>query len=154
MKKLVACLMLFAFSFYFAGCATAPSGARTFTPQGRLFAHLGTSIAVGKFCDANPHYTARVAQIAGEIRAMTADGVFSTVDDVMAAVAGKIHLGTLSAEEQAMLRDMLAALTAELKDRIPQAQITSEYLLTVSEIAGWIEDSARARLVPPPAPAG
>jgi len=151
MKKLVVCLMLFALSFHFSGCMTTPEGVRTFTPQGKLYGRLGASLAVAAFAAKEPEHLPRLADIAGQIRLQAADGAFSSVDAVFAAVREKIDWEKLHPADRPLIEDLLAALEAELRQRIPQVELASAHLLTVAEVAGWIEDSARARLEIPPA---
>lgn len=134
-------------AFLLTGCQTnANTGVHEFTPTGKLLARFGTSVAVGKVCENNPKHAARIAEIAGQIRVMSQDGMFSTVDAVMVEVDRRIRWENLTEGEASMVRDMLAALAAELKSRIGEQQLASAYLLTVSEIALWVEESARARI--------
>lgn len=138
---LTACLL--SLSVVLGGCVNGQ-----LTPTGKLAGRLGASLAVGALCDKKPEYAARIAEIAGQVRMGAESGALTTVDLAIAAASDAIHWEKLTLEEQGLVRDLLAAVADELKTRLGSLELPADRLVTVAEVAGWIETSARNRIPP------
>ena len=129
-------------SFVTSGCAT------TGDARGKLIAQLAVQYAVGKVLENNPTYAPRVAQIAAEVGA-AAGNEASTVPLVMALVRGKIDFAKLSPADVTLVNALLTVVEAELTARIEGGVLSPDNAVKVREVAGWIEQAARA-YVPSP----
>lgn len=130
--------------FYFTGCASTGN-----TDQMKLIERAAVSYAVIKVIDKHPEKAAKVLAISHAVRQVAGTDGFNTVDLLMAFVRSKADFSKLDPADQMLAGVLLDAVQAELKSRVGGGVLTSDKLLIVGEVAGWIEDAAK--MVTPPA---
>ena len=133
----------------FTGCVTTGTGPTPATQK--AIAKLAVQYAVLKVANNNPEKAAKAAAIAVQVKALAGGQGANTVDLLIAIV--RVEVGKLNLKaEDALLADALVDLVAqELEARLGSGVLTSEKLLIVGEVAGWIVDAAA--LVPSNSPA-
>lgn len=141
---LVCCLSA-SCSFLTVGCTTLPEGDKA------LIVHYAIAKAVGEVVKKDPARAERIVAIAGAVRQLAGNEQVSSVAMLDAFIRSKIDWSKLDAADQVMVNLLLERIKQRLEAKIGADPITGAKLLVVAEIAGWIEDAARASLPPTPA---
>lgn len=147
MKNIII-ILLAAISLLFAGCATT-DGTGVSPDQTKLLAKVAVSYAVIKVADKHPEKAAKILAISHEVRAIAGGEGFNTVDLLMTFVRAKVDLSKLDPADQMLAGILLDTIATQLKAKVGSGVLTSDKLLIVGEVAGWIEDAAR--IAAPPA---
>lgn len=121
------------------GCQSTGSN-----PSGEVLAQAAVVYATAKVIENNPAYAPRIAQIAAEVRAVSAGEAATTVDMVISLARAKIDWASLSPADAALVNLLLDAVKAELTARLGAAELPTDKLLVVAKVAGWIEQAAIA----------
>jgi hypothetical protein len=139
-------LCLLCGSLLLPGCTTAGR------PDTMLIAQVAVTYGVGKVLENNPDYAGRVAAIAAEV-GKAAGGEASTVSAVMQLARTKIDWSELTPADATLVNLLLITVEVELTKRVEAGVLSPEKALLVQEVAGWIENAARA-YVPASGPTG
>ncbi len=134
---LVCCLSV-SCSFLSTGCATTANGDRS------LLVHAGVSYATAKVIKGDAERAQRVVAIAGAVRQLAGNEQVESVALLDAYIRGRIDWTKLDAADQVLVNVLLLEVRNVLEKRIGADPITGAKLLVVAEVAGWIEDAARA----------
>lgn len=135
--KLVSIILALAFGLgAFVGCAS------TSADQQKVIAKLAVSFAVLKVADKSPEKAARIVAIAQEVKALAGSDGANTVDLLMSLVRAKVAAQKLDAADQLLAGALVDMVGTELKTRLGSGVLTSDKLLVVGEVAGWIVDAA------------
>lgn len=146
MKKTSRILVIAAALLSLVGCSTTST-----TGQQKVVAKLAVQYAVLKVADKKPEKAARIAAIAKEVQAIAGKDGANTVDLLMSVARTKVASLNLAAPDQVLAGALLDMIGEELKGRLGTGVLSSEKLLIVGEVAGWIVDASA--LVPAAAPA-
>lgn len=111
-------------------------------------ARLAVEYATLKAIDEKPDRAARVAKIAGQVRANAEGGASATVALIRTAVLAEIRWDKLDQADALLIRSLIDVAAAELEKRVGDGLIDPEQRLIVAEVAGWIESAALAVRVP------
>lgn len=146
MKRLLQLLALCSFAVALpiaqTGCTTA--GTSAISPdQTKLLAKVAVQYAVLKVAEKHPDKAAKILEISHAVRAVAGSDGFNTVDLLMDFVRVKANIASLSPADQLLAGTLLDAIQAELKAKIGNGTLTTDKLLIVGEVAGWIEDAAK-----------
>jgi hypothetical protein len=112
--------------------------------RNELLAQAAVVYATAKVIENNPAYGPRIAQIAGEVRAVAKGEGFATVDLLLAFVRSKIDPTKLSPADTALVNLLLDAVRIELVARLGALELPSDKMLVAEKVAGWIENAAIA----------
>lgn len=124
-----------------AGCATTGNEAVD-TARRDALVQVAVTYGTAKVLEKNPTYAARVAEIAGHIKATASGDGFATVDAAIAAARGLIDWSKLSQADQTLVNSLLGVVRAELIARLGEGQLPVDRLVVVAQVAGWIEATA------------
>jgi hypothetical protein len=136
------CSLSVSCTFLSTGCATTASGDRS------LLVHVGVSYAVAKVVKGDPERAARIVAIAGTVRQLAGSQEVESVAMLDAFIRSKIDWTKLDAADQVLVNVLLLEVRSVLEKKIGADPITGAKLLVVAEVAGWIEDAAKAALPP------
>lgn len=135
--KLVSILLALAFGLgAFAGCASTPAA------QKKIIAKLAVQYAVLKVADKKPEKAAKIAEIAKEVQTVAGGDGANTVDLLMALVRVKVSTLNLDAADKVLAGALVDMVGEELKAELGEGVLSSDKLLFVGEVAGWIVDAA------------
>ncbi len=122
----------------FSGCASVSPASQ------KMLTRLGVSYAVAKVIENNPTYGPRITEIAHDVRLVAGGEKLDTVERVMDYVRGAIRWDHLSAADAVLVEILLEGVKSALIEKVGPGTLTGENVLAVAEVAGWIEDAARA----------
>jgi hypothetical protein len=135
-KILVLVAVLFA-AASFSGCAST-GGSQT-----QLLAKAAVQYAVFKVSEKSPEKAARILVISHSVREIAGKDGFNTVDLLVDAIRIRANVASLSPADQMLANLLIDAVGSELKARIGTGTLSTDKLLIVGEVAGWIEDAAK-----------
>jgi len=127
----------------FSGCASTPSA------QQKVVAKLAVQYAVLKVADKNPAKAAKIEEIAKDVQAVAGGEGANTVDLLMSIARGKVATLKLDAADKVLADALLEMVGAELKARLGEGVLSTDKLLVVGEVAGWIVDASKLAGSPP-----
>lgn len=130
----------------FSGCAS--TGGLS-APATKGIARIAVTYAVAKVTEKHPEKAAAILKIAHDIRGVAGTDGFNTVDLLIDAIRIRANLTSLSPADQALANILIDTLGEQLKAKIGNGTLTTDKLLIVGEVAGWVEDAAK--VVQPPA---
>lgn len=133
--------------YTFALAAVLLAGCQTISDNPEL-SMVVVQYATIKVCKDHPERAAAVIKISTQVRAASSGESFDTVAALMLFISEKINWGKLAQEDQLLARALLQVITQALIDRIGPGELTGPNILVVNEVAGWIEDAARATTSP------
>lgn len=135
--KLVSIILALAFGFgAFAGCASTPAA------QQKVLAKLAVQYAVLKVADKKPEKAAKIAEIAKEVQAVAGSEGAETVDLLIALVRVKVATLNLDAADKVLAGALIDMVGEELKAELGEGVLSTDKLLVVGEVAGWIVEAA------------
>ncbi len=146
MKTRITAIILAVALLALSGCSSIPAD------QQKTVAKLAVQYAVLKVADKNPVKAARVAAIAKEVQAIAGGEGANTVDLLLAIARTKVATLKLDAADQVLASALIDMVGQELKARLGTGVLTSDKLLIVGEVAGWIVEASA--LVPATEKAG
>ncbi len=146
MKTRITAIILAVALLALSGCSSIPAD------QQKTVAKLAVQYAVLKVADKNPVKAARVAAIAKEVQAIAGGEGANTVDLLLAIARTKVARLKLDAADQVLASALIDMVGQELKARLGTGVLTSDKLLIVGEVAGWIVEASA--LVPATEKAG
>jgi predicted small secreted protein/molybdopterin converting factor small subunit len=127
--------ILVALALLVSGCPTTPGTQKS-------MAKLAVQIAVIKVAANNPEKAARVASIAKAVKEIAGDENANTVDLLVAIARAKVDKLNLANEDRILANGLIDLVGEELKAKLGEGVLTSDKLLFVGEVAGWIIDTA------------
>lgn len=132
-------MLLIVAIFALTGCGTTLT-----SPNVHLIAKASIQLGVLEYADRNPEKAAKIAEVAGAIRAIAGGEGYNTVDLLIAAVKAKANIANLPPERQVLANLLIELIAEPLRQKVGNAQLSSGNLLVVSEVLGWVEDAARS----------
>lgn len=123
--------------FCFSGCASTP-GDRT------TIARVAVSYATYKVIENNPDHAPRIVAISQAVREVAGGETFNTVALLDTFIRSQIKWERLSAADTLLAHMLLDEIKRQLIAKVGDGALTSDKLLVVGEVAGWIEDAAKA----------
>lgn len=145
MKKTIVSLLC-SLAFLFAGCASSTNGTPTVSP---VAYQLGVTYATMKVIENNPAYGPRIVAIAQSMKAVAGGQTASTVALLDAYIRSQIDWSKItSPADRQVINLLLTEIKYQLEQRIGTGVLTSDKLIVVAQVAGWIEDAASAAQVP------
>lgn len=119
------------------GCATIAQ-----TDQTKLIAKLGVSYAVIKVTENHPEKAAKILEISKAVKQIAGSDGLNTVDLLIAYIRTRVDLTKLDQSDRLLASALIDEIGIQLKSRIGDGVLTSDKLLIVSEVAGWVEEAA------------
>jgi hypothetical protein len=129
----------------FAAVALSLSGCTTGSALRPVAAQLAVQYATLKVIENNPDHAGRIAEISASVRA-AASGQAATVAVIDSLIRAQIRWEKLSPADVNLVNILLLAVRAELEARVGSGVIDSQAMLTVAQVAGWIEQAAASTL--------
>lgn len=122
------------------GCASFAKN----LPVEQLVAQYATLkvIEVGKTTADRTDRAAKITTIATAAKAIVDGGGSSTLNDLVMAVNVKISALHLSPADQLLANGLVAALAAELSDKITGGVLKPDEIVQVDTVLGWVIDAA------------
>ncbi len=116
-----------------------------------VLAKAAVQYGVLKITEDHPEKAANILRISGEIRAIAGQDGFNTVDLLISTIKLKANFSKLSPADQMIAGILIDEIGVQLKKKVGAGPLTSEKLLKVAEVAGWVEDAAKLASIPPKA---
>jgi len=137
--KICTYILALALSISFVGCGTTTNQ----QDQTKLIAKVAVSYVTMKIIERNPQYVARIIAITEAVKQASSGSSVSTVALLDTYIRAQIDWSKLPPADSMVIGILLDEVKVQLESRIGTGQLTGANLLIVSEIAGWIEDSAK-----------
>lgn len=130
-------ILLLAAVLGLSGCATTPQDRST-------IARVAVTYATCKVIENNPDHGPRILVISQAVRQVAGGESFNTVALLDTFIRSQIKWERLSAADTLLAHVLLDEVKRQLTAKVGSGVLTSDKLLVVSEVAGWIEDAVRA----------
>jgi hypothetical protein len=130
----------------FAAVALSLSGCTTGSALRPVAAQLAVQYATLKVIENNPDHAGRIAEISASVRAAASGQAAATVAVIDSLIRAQIRWEKLSPADVNLVNILLLAVRAELEARVGSGVIDSQAMLTVAQVAGWIEQAAASTL--------
>jgi hypothetical protein len=129
--------LLAALLLAFTGCTTSNS----LQP---VAAQLAVQYATLKVLEDHPEYGPRIIEITQHVRAVASGDAAATVSVIDSLIRSQIDWKKLnqSPADALMVNTLLLAIRSELETRIGNGIIDEKAMLTIAQVAGWIEEAA------------
>jgi hypothetical protein len=123
------------------------------TTDRSVVVHIGVSYAVAKVVKGDAAKAQRIIAISSAVRAIAGGEAANSVALLDTYIRSKIDWTKLKPEDAMLANLLLAEIKIVLEKKVGTGPLDSAKLLVVAEVAGWIEDAARAA-VPTVTPMG
>lgn len=132
----------------FTGCATNGTVSGLPSAEAKIIAKAGVTFAVLKVTENHPEKAAQILAISQSISQIAGSDGFNTVDLLIDAIRIRANVASLSPADQVLANLLIDTVGDQLKQRIGTGTLTTDKLLIVGEVAGWINDAAKLAAVP------
>jgi len=111
-----------------------------------IAAQLAIQYATLKVLENNPDYAPRVVEITRHVREVASGDASATVEVIDGLIRSQIDWSKLAPSDAMIVNTLLLAIRSELEARIGNGILDPEALLTVAQVATWIEQAAASTL--------
>ena len=107
---------------------------------------LAIQYATLKVLENNPDYSPRIVEITRHVREVASGDASATVEVIDGLIRSQINWAKLAPSDAMIVNTLLLAIRSELEARIGNGILDPEALLTVAQVATWIEQAAASTL--------
>jgi C4-type Zn-finger protein len=122
-------------------CALTLAGCTT-TSIPPIAAQVAVQYATLRVLEDHPEYAPRILEITSSVRQAAAGDASATVAMIDSLIRSQINWSKLSPADAMVVNTLLLAIRSELEQRIGSGVLDSQAMLTIAQVATWIEQAA------------